>query len=317
MMGNTTRAAKTAAWIGKTAFTKAGGGVKGGTKGGGEKGNRRVEMNCGRPEDPWVGPTADPADRAHGVMVVVEQKGNASDGRTLLVPAAVKERRGKSGVKAAKFSPAWHATRNLSARPRRYHYSNMRGMLVDVGVELDAREVPRRVVMRVHGPVSLDSVEDDLVERAMSIRRETGTDLLRGRDIAGETPLAKAINANVRIRDLIEPALRKQRRSPKHKRLEEEADRLLAEAEKRADKRRKYQVGRTKGDWEWWPDEIAEEEAADLAERARVKAAYGAAGGGCGSGLAQAGGGERPSGAAKNGVSIEGSTETRAASGGG
>lgn len=159
----------------------------------GEKGNRREDLNC-VPEGTGSGvgagvslvKTADPADRAHGVMAV------EADGISRYVPAAVRERRGTRERRKSEVPPAWHATKNLPAKPRRYHISNMAGTRIDL--------------RGVAGPVSLDSAADDLYERADRIKQELGIDLLRGGDT--QSGRVEDMSRCIRLRDLVEKGRR-------------------------------------------------------------------------------------------------------------
>lgn len=185
------KASKTAAYIGKKAFTKVP--VGGGAKPPGEKGNRRIEMNCGDPLDPRVGPTADPADRAHGVQSL------CADGIVRIVSAAeVVQRPG-----AMTGPPFSRARRNLPARARRYHESNMPGYRVDVELVVDARGVRCRRVVRVLGPVSLDTQAEDLDQRATWLEHVCDIDLVRGGSRSSNSP-GEVIRRDVRLRDVLE-----------------------------------------------------------------------------------------------------------------
>lgn len=150
----------------------------------GEKGNRRVDLNCG--PEAGLAFTADPADRAHGVMAV------EADGLTRYVPAAVRERRGTRERRRLECRPEWHPTKNLPAKPRRYHPSNLCGVRVDAAGRT--------------GPVSLDSCADDLAERIKRIRDEMGVDLLKGHSL--ERGRIEDFGGSIRLRDLVEKARR-------------------------------------------------------------------------------------------------------------
>lgn len=183
-------AGKTAAYIGKKAFAKAPGVP---ARGGGERGNRRIEMNCGDPVDPMVAPTSDPSDRAHGVMAI------CPDGITRIVSAAEQVQR-PGPMTGPPFS---RPRRNLPARPRRYHQSNMPGVRVDVEVTVDARGVRARRVVRVIGPVGLDTQVEDLDQRATWLEHFCDIDLVRGGSRSSSSP-GEVIRREVRLRDVLE-----------------------------------------------------------------------------------------------------------------
>lgn len=136
-----------------------------GSGGGGGKANLKVNMNGGLEAD--LKPTADPFDRAHNVHLGA-YLACAADPRTGL------------------------ASRNLVARPRRYHASNLVAELRVGGVCV--------------GRVGVDSAADDLADRLDWIAMRFGVDLLRGQKVMTAEWGREVWSQQVRIRDLIEAA---------------------------------------------------------------------------------------------------------------
>lgn len=133
--------------------------------GGGGKANLKVNMNGGLEAD--LRPTADPFDRAHNVHLGA-YLACAADPRT--------------------GAPS----RNLVARPRRYHPSNLVAELRVSGAPV--------------GRVGVDSAADDLADRLDWIAMRFGVDLLRGGRCRTVMGMREEVFQQVRIRDLLEPA---------------------------------------------------------------------------------------------------------------
>lgn len=160
-----------------------------GSGGGGGKANLRVNMNCGLEAD--LKPTADPFDRAHNVHLGA-YLACAADPRT--------------------GAPS----RNLVARPRRYHESNLVAELRVGGVAI--------------GRVGVDSAADDLADRLDWIAMRFGVDLLRGQKRMTLQWGREVMGQQVRIRDLVEVAgVYDRRRRASQRTLEGRQERLVNE----------------------------------------------------------------------------------------